>query len=115
MIYTDGVNHEDLDSVLVQKIELMELLCGFEFTVTSAVRPDDPKCHGRKKAVDVVAMRSRERWQMLKAAIMVDINRIGIGDTFLHLDVCTFVDGPKFAPNVVWTYYDKERKDGKTS
>ena len=108
MIYVDGVNSEELDSLLVQKLELMEVLCRFELTVTSAVRPDDPKCHGQKKAVDVVCMRSRERWQILKAAYMVAIDRIGIGEDFIHLDVCTYVDGPKFAPNVVWTYYDKE-------
>jgi len=50
-------------------------------------------------AVDIKAIDSRTRFLVLQALISVGFNRIGIADTFIHVDL----DGSK-SQNVIWTY-----------
>lgn len=50
-------------------------------------------------AADIRAIASRTRFLILNAALCVGFKRIGIGDTFVHLDDSTTLD-----QQVVWLY-----------
>lgn len=50
-------------------------------------------------AADIKVHGSKERWQVVRKAIAYGITRIGIADTFVHVDV----DDSK-TQNVIWTY-----------
>lgn len=52
------------------------------------------------KAADIACSGSRERWIILDSLIKAGFNRIGIGNTFIHVDS----DESKSA-NIIWTYY----------
>lgn len=51
------------------------------------------------KAVDIAIRNSRERWIILEALLHVGFTRIGIGNTFIHVDSDDVKD-----PEVIWTY-----------
>jgi uncharacterized protein YcbK (DUF882 family) len=55
--------------------------------------------HLKGKAADISCKGSRERWIILDSLIKAGFNRIGIADTFIHVDS----DESK-SPNVIWTY-----------
>jgi uncharacterized protein YcbK (DUF882 family) len=50
-------------------------------------------------AVDIAYNGSRERYLLINSLMSVGINRIGIGETFIHCDVDSLKD-----KNVIWTY-----------
>jgi zinc D-Ala-D-Ala carboxypeptidase len=84
-------------------------LAGIAFILNSAYRcqayndslrdsvPDSP--HVRGCGSDVRANNSRERFIILKAAIEVGFNRIGIAKTYIHLD-----NDPAKTLKVAWMY-----------
>ena len=55
--------------------------------------------HLRGLAADIFCASSKDRWNIITAATTVGINRIGIGDTFVHLDI-----DPLLTPQRMWTY-----------
>ena len=55
--------------------------------------------HLKGKAADISCKGSRERWIILDSLIKAGFNRIGIADTFIHVDS----DESK-SQNVIWTY-----------
>lgn len=55
--------------------------------------------HMRGYAVDIAASSSRERHDLVKLAIQVGFNRIGIANSFIHLD-----NDPDKPYRVMWTY-----------
>lgn len=50
-------------------------------------------------AADIRCLSSVERFKIIKAALEVGFNRIGIGNTFIHLD-----NDPTKPKNVIWNY-----------
>lgn len=56
--------------------------------------------HTRGKAVDIVANQSATRYRIVRAAMQLGINRIGIGKNFVHLD-----DDRSLPQGVIWHYY----------
>jgi len=50
-------------------------------------------------AADIACKDSVVRWKILNALLEVGFNRVGIGNSFIHVDV-----DPKKSPNVIWTY-----------
>ena len=50
-------------------------------------------------AVDIRCANSRERFDLINVLLKKGFNRIGIGSTFIHVDI----DLDK-SPNVIWTY-----------
>jgi len=77
------------------------------FIINSAYRsPDHPlsiknpsSSHIKGLAVDIKATDSITRFKIVKALIEVGFTRIGIADTFIHVDL----DLDK-TQNVIWTY-----------
>lgn len=55
--------------------------------------------HLRGMAADVRATTSQERYLILSAAVLNGIKRIGIGKTFLHLDIDATLPFP-----IIWLY-----------
>jgi len=80
---------------------------GIPFIINSAYRsPDHPlsiknpsSSHIKGLAVDIKATDSITRLKIVKALIEVGFTRIGIADTFIHVDL----DFDK-TQNVIWTY-----------
>jgi zinc D-Ala-D-Ala carboxypeptidase len=82
-------------------------LAGIPFNINSAYRsPEHPlsiknpsSSHIKGLAVDISINSSRQRFIVLNALISVGFNRIGIAETFIHVDNDTDKSN-----NVVWTY-----------
>tara|TARA_R100001015_G_C4536143_1_gene101247 strand:- start:154 stop:510 length:357 start_codon:yes stop_codon:yes gene_type:complete len=55
--------------------------------------------HLRGFAADIHAVSSAERFSILSALIQVGFNRIGVSNTFIHVD-----NDPIKTQNVIWTY-----------
>jgi zinc D-Ala-D-Ala carboxypeptidase len=56
-------------------------------------------------AADIRATTSRERFELIEAALAVGITRIGIARSFVHLDVATEDTG--HPQDLVWFYSDR--------
>lgn len=80
---------------------------GIPFIINSAYRsPDHPESiknptssHIKGLAVDIKATDSATRFKIVEALVSVGFTRIGIADTFIHVDL----DLDK-TQNVIWTY-----------
>jgi len=59
----------------------------------------DGSSHLYGYAVDIICSASRDRHRILQLAMDLGINRIGIANSFIHLD-----NDPKKPENCVWTY-----------
>ena len=55
--------------------------------------------HLKGLAVDIACTKSRDRFELIDIFLDLGVNRIGIADTFIHIDV-----DPDKSPNVIWTY-----------
>jgi len=82
-------------------------IAGIPFVINSAYRsPEHPlsiknpsSSHIKGLAVDIKATDSNTRFKIVKALMTVGFTRIGIADTFIHVDL----DLDK-TQNVIWTY-----------
>jgi uncharacterized protein YcbK (DUF882 family) len=64
--------------------------------------------HMKGIAVDVAISSSADRWKFIKVCYEVGITRIGIGNTFIHIDV----DGDK-PGKLIWDYYKGANRSKK--
>ena len=84
--------------------------CGFPFIINSGLRTKkendalqgsvSDSAHLSGLAVDLHCIYSDRRFKMVTTALKYGVNRIGIGKTFVHLDI-----DPTKPKNVMWTYY----------
>lgn len=90
-----GMGLADMDEKLVQRLDLARSIAKVPFKVTSAVRCKtyNVKIRGRKNsahltgnAVDIRCTDSSKRFLIIDALLRVGFNRIGIYDTFIHVD-----------------------------
>ena len=107
----DTDSGDNMDINFVRKLDEAREIAGIPFKVNSGYRTpfhntmvggvessshmNIPCC-----AVDIKADDSRTRFLIISAAIQVGINRIGIGENFIHLDA----DITK-SQDVTWHYY----------
>lgn len=98
----------DLDSRLVRLLDAMRDAYGKPIVISSAIRCQthntnvgsrDTSSHITRCAVDIKINNSQERLELVRIATIAGFNRIGVGETFIHLDVDPF----KIA-NVLWVY-----------
>ena len=97
----------NMDLDFLAKLDKAREYAGIPFVINSAYRsPDHPESiknptssHIKGLAVDIKAKDSRNRYKVLEALIRVGFNRIGIADSFIHVD-----DDKEKSSNVVWTY-----------
>ena len=103
---------DQLNPHLVERLIMAQKMCGEQFIITSAYRSQAwERSKGRKGtsshckglAVDVSAINSHLRFKILAGCILSGIPRLGIGKTFIHLDI----DETKAHP-IVFHYYDPQ-------
>ena len=98
---------ENMNADFLNKLDEAREYAGIPFVINSAYRsPTHPlsiknptSSHIKGLAVDIRCNTSRNRFIVLDALIAVGFNRIGIADTFIHVDL----DLSK-SDNVIWTY-----------
>lgn len=106
---------EELDGRLMEVLTELEKRMGFELTINSGYREPDHNIkvggvpnseHTLKpaKGADVLCLQSRTRFLMLKHLFAMGIQRIGIGETFIHVGTST--DHPI---DMAWHYYPLRR------
>ena len=57
--------------------------------------------HTRGMAVDIRCNASATRYRIVRAALLCGIRRIGVGQSFVHLDA-----DPSLPQDVIWDYYE---------
>ena len=96
-----------MDRDFLAKLDDAREFAGIPFFINSAYRsPEHPESiknpsssHIKGLAVDIRVRDSKTRYIVLEALIHVGFNRIGIADTFIHVD-----DDRNKSCGVIWTY-----------
>lgn len=100
--------YEDVSRVLLNKLNRARHIANTPFTLTSAMRcpahnraegGSPTSSHMNGKAVDIKVRSAKQRHTILTALIEAGFNRIGIADSFIHVDV----DNEK-RNGVCWVY-----------
>jgi len=97
----------NMDLDFLAKLDKAREYAEIPFVINSAYRsPEHPESiknptssHIKGLAVDIRTTDSRTRYKVLNALIHVGFNRIGIADTFIHVD-----DDKDKSQQVIWTY-----------
>lgn len=95
-----------IHSSFVDRLDRARGLAGIPFVINSGYRCDEhDKSIGGKGnhpsgyAADIMAASSKQRFKILQALLAVGFNRIGIGETFIHVDC-----NPEKPSGVIWSY-----------
>lgn len=100
----------DMNPLLLTKLDLLREMLGKPIILNSAYRTVEyektknrsgSSAHTSGMAVDIRCTSANYRFDVVNFAIAVGFNRIGIADTFVHLDIS---NDDKHAKNVIWTY-----------
>lgn len=106
--YFKEIEDGNMDANFLHKLDKARELAGMPFIINSAYRSPEhnAKIGGRPNsshlkglAVDISVKDSRTRFIILDALIKVGFNRIGIANSFIHVDL----DIDK-SNKVIWTY-----------
>jgi len=99
---------EAMDKEFLSKLDQARSLCDIPFRITSGYRSEahnlkvggvSNSSHLLGYAADIACNNSVNRHKILKALMKAGFNRIGIADTFIHVD-----NDPGKPENVIWTY-----------
>jgi zinc D-Ala-D-Ala carboxypeptidase len=106
--YFEEINDGNMDLDFLSKLDKAREISNIPFKINSAYRSKEHNAkiggkpnssHLKGLAVDISVTDSRSRFIVLEALIKVGFNRIGIADTFIHVD-----DDKEKSDRVVWTY-----------
>jgi len=101
-------NLDKMDKTFLFKLDEARERAGIPFVINSAYRSPEHNAkiggkpnssHLKGLAVDISVTNSRQRFIVLNALLEVGFTRIGIADTFIHVDL----DNGK-SKDVIWTY-----------
>ena len=101
-------NLDKMDKTFLLRLDEARERAGIPFVINSAYRTPEhnAKIGGKPNsshliglAVDISVTNSRQRFIVLNALLEVGFTRIGIADTFIHVDL----DNEK-SKEVIWTY-----------
>jgi uncharacterized protein YcbK (DUF882 family) len=97
-----------MNLAFIQKLDLLRTTLGFPLKISSGYRTpkhnlkvggEPNSAHMDAIAADIVAIDSRTRYLIVSYAIRSGFNRIGIGKTFVHLDM-----SGALPQEVIWLY-----------
>ena len=97
-----------MDKRLLKKLDEIREIVGEPIIITSGFRTPahnesvngvESSSHLKGLAVDIAIRHSRMRFKLISTLFEVGINRIGIADNFIHIDI-----DPDKDENVIWTY-----------
>lgn len=100
-----------MDFGFVKKLDVLRELCGFPLIVDSgyrtpahntAVGGEAASAHLTGEAVDIRCLTTQARFMILGNAFSLGFRRVGVGDTFIHLD-----DSATLDQRVFWLYPPK--------
>ena len=106
-----GCGRVFIEPELIQTLEAIREYAGFPVVITSGFRCPDQNAaaggspdsaHLRGEAADFSVTSSHRRFKFIESAIMAGVSRIGIGETFLHIDV-----SKRLPQEVIWGYWRK--------
>ena len=101
-------NLDKMDKTFLLRLDEARERAGIPFVINSAYRTPEHNAkiggkpnssHLKGLAVDISVTNSRQRFIVLNALLDVGFTRIGIADTFIHVDL----DSEK-SKEVIWTY-----------
>lgn len=106
--YFKEIDDGNMNQEFLLKLDEARELAGIPFIINSAYRTPEHNAkiggspnssHLKGLAVDISVTNSTQRFIVLKALLDVGFTRIGIADTFIHVDL----DKDK-SQQVIWTY-----------
>lgn len=105
---TPSCSYTDMSESFLRQLDIARFLADVPFIINSAYRSyvyelergrSGESAHVKGMAVDIHCIDSASRMKIVDGALAAGINRIGIGSTWVHLDV----DLSK-KNNVIWLY-----------
>lgn len=99
---------ENMNADFLNKLDEAREIANIPFIINSAYRSPEHNAkiggkpnssHLKGLAVDISVTNSRQRFIVLNALLNVGFTRIGIADTFIHVDLST-----DKSQQVIWTY-----------
>ncbi len=102
-----GSGEEFMDKCLLKKLNKCREEAGMPLTINSGYRTvehneeingNSNSSHLRGYAVDIACNDSVSRLKIIKSALRVGFRRIGVGETFIHLDT------DPVSVDCIWTY-----------
>lgn len=106
---TPSCSMSEMDDAFLRKLDEVREKAGIPLVLNCAYRSraydvskgrSGNSSHTRGKGVDIRCNTSANRMKIVKAALECGIRRIGIGKTFVHLDMDS-----SLPQNVMWHYY----------
>lgn len=100
---------EDMNNDFILLLDELREKCGFPLVISCAYRSREwdlkkgrsgNSAHTKGKAVDIIYNSSSTAYAIVKNAIELGINRIGIGKNFIHID-----NDDSLPQGVIWNYY----------
>lgn len=104
---------ENMKMRFMKKLIKARINANTAFIITSGYRTKDhnkkvggvaDSAHTKGLAADVLARTSHIRYKIVRAALQAGFTRIGIAETFIHLD-----DDTSKTQDVIWTYSKRKK------
>lgn len=105
---TPSCSIQDCDKTALERLDFAREVAGIPFILSSAYRSVEyEKAKGRSgkgahtqgKAFDIVCRDTFTRFHIIDAALVAGFKRIGIGKTFVHIDLASDLPFPS-----IWLY-----------
>ena len=86
----------EISDRLLLKLDLLRARCGFPFVITSGYRSKDHPIEAKKEkagthaqgiAADIKVSGGNQRYTIVKHAIALGFNGIGVASNFIHVDI----------------------------
>lgn len=96
----------EIDPEFVRKLDELREACGFPFVITSGYRSPQHSAEAKKSkagthsqgiAADIKVNGGQQRHKIIKAAMIMGFNGIGVAKSFIHVDT-------RESSPVVWSY-----------